>query len=394
MKKGALFISAGFLSGVLLLSGISSHQVNGEKSPIIIKKEILTGSTFSVMAREAGIAVETASKLLDGAKEIYDLADIAAGKDLVFIYNGETGKLKEMQYDIDKDFQLILKDVSTTTGELWQAKKSDISYTVETAIAKGIIENSLYKSVISQGLDKRLALALAEMFAWQIDFAGEIQNGDSFKVIYEKKYRDSVYDHPGKILAAEFINEGKLFQGVYFQGEKTQEGYYDENGNSLQKVFLKAPLQYKYISSGYTYRRFNPILNEYTKHRGIDYAASQGTPAVTVGDGIVVQAGWNGHLGIAVKVRHNETYSTVYGHFMSLAKGTHVGARVKQGQIVGYVGSTGLSTGPHLHYEMHKFGALINPFTEKIPAGEPIEEKDKEEFGKLKEKYQKELDLI
>ena len=377
----------------MLLVGIG-YRINNKKSPITIKKEILAGSTFSVMADEAGIAVETAAKLLDSAKGVYDLANIAAGKDLIFVYNSETGGLEEMRYDIDKDFQLILKDVSTTTGEFWSAEKSLIPYIVEVAEEKGIIEESLYKAIVSQDLDRRLALALAETFAWQIDFAGEIQKGDSFKVIYEKKYRDGVYDYPGKILAAEFVNSGEKFQGFYFQGKETKEGYYDENGNSLQKVFLKAPLQYKYISSGYTYRRFNPILNEYTKHRGIDYAAPQGTQAVSVGDGTVVQAGWNGQLGISVKVRHNETYTTVYGHFMSLAKGIRVGTRVKQGQIVGYVGSTGLSTGPHLHYEMHKFGSLINPFTEKIPAGEPIREKDLGQFKEIKEGYQKNLDLI
>jgi murein DD-endopeptidase MepM/ murein hydrolase activator NlpD len=261
-------------------------------------------------------------------------------------------------------------------------------------------------------LDQRLALALAEMFAWQIDFATQIQKGDSFKVIYEKKYRGDSYDHPGKILAAEFINSGERFQGFYFnpvrdregsqrasvsngvKGDKTKEGYYDEAGNSLQKVFLKAPLQYKYVSSGFTYSRFNPILQAYTKHRGIDYAAVFGTPAVTVGDGTVVQAGWNGEYGISVKVRHNETYTTVYGHFSSLAKGIRIGAKVRQGQIIGYVGSTGLSTGPHLHYEMHKFGTFINPFKEKIPPGEPIKDGDLPAFQVVLDKYKKGLDKI
>lgn len=390
LRKQSLLIFTGFLVGIFLLAVIG-HRISVKKPPITVKKEILIGSTFSVMAGEAGIAPETASKLLVSANGIYDLANIAAGKDLFFVYNGETDELEEMRYDIDKDSQLILKDISTTTEAIWSAEKSPIPYMIEIAEEKGTIEESLYKAVVSRGLDQRLALALAETFAWQIDFAGEIQKGDSFRVIYEKKYRDGIYDHPGKILAAEFINNEEKFQGFYFQGEETKQGYYDENGNSLQKVFFKAPLQYKYISSGYTYRRFNPILNDYTKHRGIDYAAPQGTPAVSVGDGTVVQAGWNGQLGISVKVRHNETYTTVYGHFMSLAKWIHVGTRVKQGQVVGYVGSTGLSTGPHLHYEMHKFGSFINPFAEKIPAGEPIKEKDKAQFGVIKQQYQKEL---
>ncbi|MBI4991968.1 MAG: peptidoglycan DD-metalloendopeptidase family protein [Candidatus Harrisonbacteria bacterium] len=360
---------------------------------ITVKKEILAGTTFSVLAKEVGMATSTTSAILGSAKEVYDLAKIVAGKEIALVYNGENGNLEELIYEIDKEEKLIVKNASTT-AEAWQAEKVPIEYMIEIDRARGTIESSLYETILDQGLDERLALALAEMFAWQIDFAAQIQKGDSFKVIYEKKYRDGQYDHPGKIIAAEFINNGESFRGFYFTGAETKEGYYDKEGNSLQKVFLKAPLQYKYISSGYSYKRFNPILKTFTRHRGIDYAAPQGTPAVSVGDGTVVQAGWNGYYGISIKVRHNETYSTVYGHFMSLAKGIRVGTKVKQGQVVGYVGSTGLSTGPHLHYEMHKFGSLINPFTEKVPAGEPVKEADQPAFQEVLNKYQSELDNI
>lgn len=385
------FIIAGILGATLLFLG-KNHLLIPPNPDIVVKKEILAGSTFSVLAAENGIATATRSAILASAKKVHDLANLAAGKELSFVYDGNSGVLKALIYEINKEEKLVAQNVSTTTLiDIWEAEKVPIEYQIEIAKAKGVIENSLYETIVEQGLDERLALALAEMFAWQIDFAAQIQKGDSFKAIYEKKYRDGNYDHPGNILAAEFINNGERFQGFYFKGSKTREGYYDENGNSLQKVFLKAPLQYKYISSGFSYRRFNPVLKTFTSHRGIDYAAPAGTPAVTVGDGTVVQAGWNGYYGISVRVRHNETYSTVYGHFMSLAKGIRVGAKVRQGQIVGYVGSTGLSTGPHLHYEMHKFGSLINPFAEKIPAGEPIKEGDSVQFEEFKNRYQKEL---
>ena len=385
------------LAGILLAAFVflenRSEWLPDYKADQVVKKSILAGSTFSVLAREAGVATATVSEILDKTKPIYDLSEISAGKEMAFVYDGESGELKGLHYDIDSENQLRIEDIATSTDSIWQAEKIPIAYEVRVDKVSGKIENSLYETIVSQGLDERLALALAEMFAWQIDFAAQIQKGDSFKVIYEKKYRDDIYSHPGKILAAEFINSSEKFQGFYFSSYG-KDGYYDENGNSLQKVFLKAPLQYKYISSGFSYRRFNPILKQFTAHRGIDYAAPQGTPAVTVGDGTVVQAGWNGYYGISVKVRHNETYSTVYGHFTSIAKGIKVGARVKQGQIVGYVGSTGLSTGPHLHYEMHKFGSLINPFREKIPAGEPIREGDLEKFEELKKKYLEELTKI
>lgn len=389
-----ILIVAGTLGLAFWFFGNQS-LINPAPPDFTIKKEILAGSVFSVIAKEAGVATDTISAILENSKEVYDLSKIAAGKELDFTYNGNNlSDLKEIVYEIDRDEKLSVKNISTTTIPQWQAIKIPIEYEIKIDQAKGIIESSLYETILSQNLDQRLALALAETFAWQIDFAAQIQKGDSFKVIYEKKYRDGEYAYLGNILAAEFINDGEKFQGFYFKGKETLEGYYDENGNSVQKVFLKAPLQYKYISSGFTYRRFNPILQSFTAHRGIDYAASQGTPAVSVGDGVVVQAGWNGQYGISVKVRHNETYTTIYGHFMSLAKGIRVGAQVKQGQIVGYVGSTGLSTGPHLHYEMHKFGSFINPFKEKIPAGEPVKDADHQAFEEVKNKYQNELEKI
>lgn len=391
-RKLIIILTGLSLPALIFYSGTTLNFSKIEEK--VIQRPILPGTNFANLLMQAGVATDTAIAILINTKKVYDFSNITAGKNLTFVYDPQSEKLQRLIYEIDKDFQLVVSNAATTSSEFWEAKKIPIEYTIKVKSAKGTIENSLYETVLNQGLDERLALALAEMFAWQIDFAAQIQKGDSFKVVYEKKYREGDYDHPGNILAAEFINNGEKFQGFYFKGEESREGYYDENNGSLQKVFLKAPLQYKYISSGYSYRRFNPILKTFTRHRGIDYAAPAGTPAVSVGDGTVAQAGWNGYYGISVKVRHNETYSTVYGHFMSLAKGIRVGARVRQGQIVGYVGSTGLSTGPHLHYEMHKFGSLINPFTEKIPAGEPIKEIDQQAFQELKNNYQKELDKI
>ena len=390
---GRALIVAGVLVSTAIFWGGNAFDalISVGNNDIILREQIPEGSTFSVMAGKAGIATSTAIEILEKTKKVYNLAQINAGKELVFIFDKDNGNLKEFDYEIDRDEKLVVQNISTTTLAQWEAKKEPIEYIIEIAKDRGVIENSLYQTITSSGLDERLALSLAEMFAWQIDFAGEIQKRDSFKVIYEKKYRDGKYDHPGKILAAEFIAGGEKISGYYFLGQETKEGYYDEKGNSLQKVFLKAPLQYRYISSGYTYRRFNPVSSEYAPHRGIDYAAPSGTPAVSVGDGTVIQSGWNGQYGISVKVRHNETYTTVYGHFSSIAKGIKVGAKVKQNQIIGYVGSTGQSTGPHLHYEMLRFGSMVNPFLEKIPAGEPVKEVDKSAFEGIKNTYQSQL---
>jgi len=390
----ALVIMGVLGAAVVFLGGEAFIDLIPDNQNIVVRKEILTGSTFSVIAGQAGVATSTVIDILEKTKKIYNLAQIGAGKELIFIFDKVSGALKELDYEIDRDEKLVIQNISTTTTDQWEAKKELIEYVVEIAKDKGIIENSLYQTITSSGLDERLALSLAEMFAWQIDFAAQIQKGDSFKVIYEKKYRDGAYSHPGKILAAEFINYGEDFKGFYFNSNETKEGYYDENGGSLQKVFLKTPVQYKYISSGFSYNRLNPVSQIFTKHRAIDYAAPQGTPIVSVGDGIITLAGWNGDYGIMVRVRHNEMYTTNYGHLMSIAKGVRSGARVKQGQIIGYVGSTGQSTGPHLHYEMSKFGSLINPFLEKIPAGEPVKESDKVLFEQNMIEYQKQLSEI
>ncbi len=400
---GRALIVAGVLVSTAIFWGGNAFDalISVGNNDIILREQIPEGSTFSVMAGKAGIATSTAIEILEKTKKVYNLAQINAGKELVFIFDKDNGNLKEFDYEIDRDEKLVVQNISTTTLAQWEAKKELIEYIIEIAKDRGVIENSLYQTITSSGLDERLALSLAEMFAWQIDFTAQIQKGDSFKVIYEKKYRDGAFSHPGKILAAEFINYGEIFKGFYFsagggsssggEGNEAKAGYYDENGDSLQKVFLKTPVQYKYISSGFSYSRLNPISQVFTKHRAIDYAAPQGTPVVAVGEGVVTYAGWNGDYGIMVRVRHNEMYTTNYGHFMSIAKGIRSGTRVKQGQIIGYVGSTGQSTGPHLHYEMLRFGSMVNPFLEKIPAGEPVKEVDKSAFEGIKNTYQSQL---
>lgn len=375
--------AGGFL---YLKSGINADQPDPFR---IESRTIPAGITFSQLAGQVIGSTSTVNQLIEKSRPVYDLATIVAGRNITFYFDRLTGEFRKLVYNIDTD--TVLAAVKTADGD-WQVATSSIPYEIRRRTSSGVITSSLYQTMLANNYDQRLALALAETFAWQIDFAADIQNGDRFKVIYEERYLDGKYVMPGKILAAEFINQGERFRGYYFEGAQGKSGYYDENGNSLQKQFLKSPLQYKYISSGFTYKRINPVTGALTPHRGIDYAANYGTPAVSVGDGTVVQAGWNGPLGLSVKVRHNDTYTTVYGHFSSLAKGIRVGAKVKQGQIVGYVGATGEATGPHLHYEMHKFGAFINPFKEVIPPGEPIAEADRTAFAELRARYDSELD--
>lgn len=381
IMKRAVFIGTliGAIAAVFLWQTFSKIDAKAPDPDSVLKTKIPSGVTFVEFARWLGVATDTAAAVLENAKNKYNLAKIISGRELALTFDSFSGGLKKLVYNIDSEERLIV-DVE---GE---SKVEKIPYEIKEKEADGVIASSLYEAMTSAGYDERLVLALAEMFAWQVDFVADTREGDNFKVIYEERYLDGEYVMPGKILAARYTNDGETFYGYWFES-----GYYDQDGNSLQKQFLKAPLQYKYISSGYSYGRVNPVTRKVAPHRGIDYAAPAGTPAVSVGDGTVVQAGWNGPYGISTLIRHNDTYQSRYGHFSRLAKGIKVGAKVKQGQIVGYVGSTGESTGPHLHYEMHKFGSHVNPFRIEVPPGDPVNNKDRGKFEEIVKSFSSRL---
>ncbi|MBI2024615.1 MAG: peptidoglycan DD-metalloendopeptidase family protein [Candidatus Harrisonbacteria bacterium] len=380
--RRVLFLGAFLVGGILIwYVNLPTPEIPSERA---LRLQVPEGITFGEIIRRVGAQDGTVEGILSAADEKYDFRKIISGRDLALIYDTISGgNLKKLTYSINSEEQLIAE---YKNGQ-WEAVRETIAYEIKEGKVSGVIETSLYQTLIDKGYDERLALALAEMFAWQVDFVADIRVGDSFEAIYEERWLDGKYVMPGYILAARFTNDGAVYKGYWFESENSEGGHYDENGEALQKQFLKAPLQYRYISSGFSYARFNPVTKKVAPHRGIDYAAPAGTPAVSIGDGTVVQAGWNGPYGISVLVRHNEMYSSRYGHFQSLAKGIRVGAKVKQGQVVGYVGSTGESTGPHLHYEIHKFGALVNPFNIEVPPGEPVKVNDKAIFYELVKKF-------
>ncbi len=260
------------------------------------------------------------------------------------------------------------------------AERVIIPYEVREKVSDGVIETSMYEAALGAGIDERAIIGLAEVFQWSVDFAMDVRKGDTFKFVYEERYLDGEYIMPGRILAGKFVNDGTVFYAFNWQEPGAdKDGYYDEQGASVQKIFLKAPVAYKYISSGFTTgRRYIQAFDISTGHRAIDYAAAAGTPIRAVGDGTVVFAGWDNGYGRKVSIRHNETYTTNYAHMSKFA--VSYGQKVKQGQTIGYVGSTGLSTGPHLHYEMVKFGTKINPLREVLPPGEAIKEENKEAY--------------
>ena len=213
-------------------------------------------------------------------------------------------------------------------------------------------------------------MRLSEVFAWQIDFF-RIQRGDRFRVVYEERTVDGTTIGPGDIVAAYFVHRGRTYYAYRFDDGEGSE-YFDENGQSLRRELLKAPLRFSRISSRFTNRRFHPVLKRYRPHHGTDYAAPTGTPVLSVGDGTVQFAAYKGYNGNYVKIRHNATYTTGYLHLSRIADGLRPGATVKQGDTIGYVGSTGLSTGPHLDYRFWKNGTAIDPYSVELPPARPV----------------------
>lgn len=266
---------------------------------------------------------------------------------------------------------------------------------VETKIAEasGVIQSSLYETLLAQDQNTLLGNSLSEIFAWQIDFF-RLYPGDSFKVIYEEQYVDGDPFGIGRILAAEFENKGESFDAFYYETED-RAGYYDSEGNGVQKALLKAPFKFSQrISSGFSHSRFHPVTKRRVPHYGVDYAAPLGTPVLSVGDGEVIESQYRGANGNIVKIRHNGTYTTAYLHLNGFAKGIRSGVRVKQGQVIGYVGKTGRVTGVHLDYRIYKNGQPVNPLTVKLPPSKAIDDAEKAEFMDQVEKLKDQLQQL
>jgi len=278
----------------------------------------------------------------------------------------------------EDDIQVDVNDLPITRTE------------VETA---GVINNSLYETIVGEGVSQRLGVELADVFGWEIDFFA-LRSGDHFKVIYENLYANGEYLGIGDIKAAEFQHRGSVHKAYYFENEG-RRGFFDEDGNSMQKELLKAPFNYSQrISSGFSNSRFHPILKERRPHHGTDYAAPTGTPIISVGDGVITEAQYRGGNGNIVQIRHNNSYKTAYLHMSRFASGIRAGVEVDQGQVIGYVGQTGLATGPHLCYRLYVNERPVNSVNADLPAAESLEEQFHQEFNGLVQFYEARLQNI
>ncbi len=311
------------------------------------------------------------------SKSVFPLSGICAGQpyELCTV----DGSFESFLYEIDRNEQLLIRK----NADDFEISRVPIPYTIETEVIRGTITSNLFSAVTEAGEAPELAIALADIFAWDVDFILDIREGDSFKALVEKRYREGKPDGYGRIMAAEFVNRGQSYQAILFKDGDRPADYFDPDGKSLRKAFLKAPLSFTRISSGFTMRRFHPITQTWKAHPAIDYAAPVGTPIKTVGDGTITRAGYTRGNGNFIEVRHTNGYTSLYLHMSKFARGMSKGKRLSQGQVIGYVGSTGLATGPHLCFRMRKDGAPVNPNRIKAPAAPAVSKNNMAAFKSL-----------
>jgi murein DD-endopeptidase MepM/ murein hydrolase activator NlpD len=275
----------------------------------------------------------------------------------------DNGSLEHLRYEPDLTTMLDITrsgaDFNSTIVRAELEKRQ-----VEKA---GIIQDSLFLAGQKAGLSDNIIMRMVSIYGWDIDFALDIRSGDSFKVIYEEQFKNGKKAGEGPIIAAEFINQGRVYRTVRYTTPQGQTGYFNEDGYSMRKAFLRTPVKFSRISSRFSLHRKHPILNLIRAHKGVDYAAPTGTPIKATGDGTVIFAGTNGGYGRSIKLKHGSIYTTVYAHMSRFARGITKGKHVDQGDIIGYVGSSGLATGPHLHYEFRVNGVYRDPLTVKLP---------------------------
>jgi murein DD-endopeptidase MepM/ murein hydrolase activator NlpD len=334
---------------------------------------VKSGKTLSSILSQFNLSNDAISRinLLPSSRTVlasteFDVKKILTGR-LYHAYSStdSTNRLEYFVYE-QNPVDYVVLDFRDSLN-VYSGKK-EIS--VKEKSVAGIINNSLYVSLTNKDVDPELVEKLADIFAWQVDFY-HIQKGDKFKVIYQEEYVENKPAGIGNILGAYFEYAGEEFYAIPFdEGNGTQ--YFDQSGKSLRKAFLKVPLKFTRISSRYSLRRFHPVLKKYEAHLGTDYAAPIGTPIHSVGDGIVIEAAYSRYNGNFVRIKHNSIYATQYLHMSKIAHGIHPGVEVKQGQVIGYVGSTGLATGPHLCFRFWKNGVQVDPLKVKIPPANPI----------------------
>ena len=334
-------------------------------------------SLAKIFAREQ-LDPQQLHAVLNSAPLAKKLTNIHPGQQLAFLTDTDS-KLQELRYILDP---LNTIQVKRTDDRFDTQLITKVPERRKTSKA-GVIDSSLFLAAQKASLPEKVTMELANIFGWDVDFALDIRKGDSFAVVYEELYLDGEKIGPGNIIAAEFTNRGKTHKAVRFADSHGNVDFYTPKGRSLRKAFIRTPVSFTRISSRFSLGRKHPILNRIRAHKGVDYAAPRGTPVKATGNGKIVFRGKKGGYGNVIIIKHGSKYSTLYGHLSRYRRSLKTGSRVQQGQIIAYVGSSGLATGPHLHYEFRVNGVHRNPLTVKLPSASPLPKKYRDEFKQV-----------
>lgn len=332
-----------------------------------IESTIRRGESLFSIFKKHDLDMAELAEIKKASAGVYSLASLRAGNQYRITVD-DTKRIDSFVYWIDDESLLKI----SRDGSGFVSEKVEIPYESHVVTLSGAVQDNLISSIGEDREHLLLALKVSDVFAWDIDFNSDLRNGDTFTIITEGLYLKGRFVKFGEVLSAEFVNDGSLYRAYRFESDGRVD-YFNAEGKSLRKAFLKAPLSFRRISSYFSLRRFHPVLRTYRPHRGVDYAAPVGTPVSAIGDGAVVFAGYRGQYGRLVVLSHRNGYRTYYGHLSRIEKGIRRGINVAQGDVIGHVGATGLATGPHLHYEVRLNGRHVNPLALRQPGGEPVQ---------------------
>ena len=385
---------------VLLLTILSCSRPNdpisirdewAAKKPAVIESpKFVESYTFAPRSttyeelKKRGISSKEILDIVKSSKSTYRLDRVRAHTKFDIIWeNSEKTQLRGVKFTLSARSDLHVDKV----GEKWITKLVEHPIDKKKRTFSGTVKSSLWESAAQSGMKPELIIGLTEIFAWQIDFSREVREGDQWRLVVEEKFVNQKSIGWGYILAAQYSQKDDTYTGIRYPPNDPMAAYYQEDGTSLRRMFLKSPMRFGRVSSRFSRRRFHPILKRNRPHLGVDYAAPTGTPVRSVGDGRVVYVGRNGGSGKMIKSKHNSIYTTAYLHLNGYAKKIRRGAKVKQGQTIGYVGSTGLATGPHLHFSFFKRGHYVDPLRIKFPSAKPIKFDEQAKFQVLAEEF-------
>ena len=353
------------------------------------QESIQRGDTIATLLSRLEVNNHDAANFLRDARDVKAMHQLVPGK-ILHVQTTATGELRLLRYFPGGSEQLVMEKNDGVFKVSGQAAKLETHIQMKS----GVINSSLFAAVDSAGVPDSVATQIVDILASDIDFHRDLRKGDRFTVVYDSLYGNGEPARAGRVLAVEFINEGTPHRAVYFQAENGESGYYAPDGKSLRKAFLRSPLEFSRISSGFSNARFHPVLKTWRAHRGIDYAAPTGTRVKAAADGVVAFAGWQGGYGNVVILQHHGQYSTVYGHLSTFAKGLRKGQRVSQSDIIGYVGATGMATGPHLHYEFRFKDVQRDPLRVAMPVANPVSGRNMAAFYDYTKPLMARLDML